>query len=439
MEALARCKPTTTAEFNGERLDLANADFSVIDQHAVSCPREEEECIPRLSWYLTSAFPDDQVAQLRCIFKWIASNIVYDVAGFLSGNLGDNSAEAVLRTKTGVCAGFSNLFYALAAPQNLGVTQVFGVARGFGIEVGGESLGGGHAWNAVTINGECLLIDSTWGAGAITEGGKLDPDPEARFQPHYFLVRPEYLIFSHWPSNAREQYLDPPMHVDLYRALPFRFSPSWTLGILPSGASATHSVWTDDDYAEVEVRLVKRSWDKTIPSLICMLMWKPTGEQLFAHARWLREDADSVYMTVRCFCPSAGEGELRVTGQASDNTSNQTALALTYRVVNRGNGANMQPLFQPFMLKSFGFSIMEPSSARISSGHGKQTIRVKVFNIKPGSQPRLCIVGGMIPMPDILQQVEPGLYETQKTLRSGKYTIGNMGIGIEYLATFEVV
>ncbi|KAG0291195.1 hypothetical protein BGZ96_005419 [Linnemannia gamsii] len=439
MEALARCKPATTAEFNGERLDLANADFSVIDQHAVSCPREEEECIPRLSWYLTSAFPDDQVAQLRCIFKWIASNIIYDVAGFLSGNLGDNSAEAVLRTKTGVCAGFANLFYELAAPQNLGVTKVFGVARGFGIEVGGESLGGGHAWNAVTINGECLLIDSTWGAGAITEGGKLDPDPEARFQPHYFLVRPEYLIFSHWPGIAREQYLDPPMHVDLYRALPFRFSPSWTLGILPSGASATHSVWTDDDYAEVEVRLVKRAWDKTIPSLICMLMWKPTGEQLFAHARWLREDTDSVYMTIRCFCPSAGEGELRVTGKASDNTSNQTTLALTYRVVNRGNGANMQPLFQPFMLKSFGFSIMEPSSARISSGQGKQTIRVKVFNIKPGSQPRLCVVGGMIPMPDILNQVEPGLYETQKTLRPGKYTIGQMGVGIEYLATFEVV
>ncbi|KAF8946344.1 hypothetical protein BGZ47_000755 [Haplosporangium gracile] len=439
MEALSRYKPATTAEFTGERLDLTNADFSVIDQHAVSCPREEEESIPRLSWYLISAFPDDQVAQLRCIFKWIASNIIYNVAGFLSNNLGDNSAEAVLRTKTGVCAGFANLFYELAAPANLGVIKVFGVARGIGIEVGGESLGGPHAWNAVTVNGECFLIDSTWGAGPITEGGKLDPDPEARFQPHYFLVRPEELIFSHWPNNTREQYLDPPMHVDLYRALPFRSSPSWTLGILPSGSSATHSVWTDDDYAEVEVRLVKRACDKTIPSLVCMLLWKPTGEQLYAHDRWSREDANSVYMTIRCFCPSAGDGELRVMGQAAHSTSNQMNLALTYRVVNRGNGANMQPLFPLYKLKSFGFSIMEPSSARISSAQGKQTIRVRVFNIKPGTQPRLCVAGGMVPMPDILKQVEPGLYETQKTLRPGKYTIGHMGIGIEYLATFDVV
>ncbi|KAG0061503.1 hypothetical protein BGZ90_003558 [Linnemannia elongata] len=438
LEALSRSRPATTAEFNGERLDLTNADFSAIDQHAVCCPREEEESIPRLSWYLTSAFPDDQVAQLRAIFKWMAHNIVYNVAGFLSNNLGDNSAEAVLRTKTGVCAGFANLFYELAAPANLGVIKVFGLARGFGIEVGGESLGGGHAWNAVTVNGECFLIDSTWGAGAIMDG-KLDPDPEARFQPHYFLVRPEELIFSHWPTNAREQFLDPPIHVDLYRALPYRFPPSWTLGILPSGDTATHSVLTDNDYAEVEVRLVKRAWDKTIPSLVCMLMWKPTGEQLFAHARWLGEDEDSVYMTIRCFCPSAGDGELRVTGRASDSTSNQTNLALTYRVVNRGNGANMQPLFPPYMLKSFGFSILEPSSARISSGQGKQTIRVKVFNLKPGSQPRLCVVGGMIPMPDLLKQVEPGLYETQKTLRPGKYTIGHMGVGIEFLASFEVV
>lgn len=439
MEALSRSKPATTAEFNGERLDLADADFSVIDQHAVHCPREEEESIPRLSWYLTSAFPDDQVAQLRAIFKWMANNIIYDVAGFLSNNLGDNSAEAVLRTKSGVCAGFSNLFYELAAPANLGVIKVTGVARGFGIEVGGDSLGGGHAWNAVTVNGECLLIDSTWGAGPITECGQLDPDPEARFCPHYFLVRPEELIFSHWPANTSEQFLDPPIHVDLYRALPFRFPPSWALGILPSGTSATHSVWTDDDYAEAEIRLVKRAWDKTIPSLVCMLKWKPTGEQLFAHARWLGEDADSVYMMVRCFCPSAGHGELQVTGKASDSTSNRTALALSFRVVNSGNGANMQPLFQPYMIKSFGFSIIEPSSARISSGQGKQTIRVKVFNVKPGTQPRLCVAGGMIPMPDILKQVEPGLYETQKTLRPGKYTIGHMGMGIEYLASFEVV
>ncbi|KAF9906856.1 hypothetical protein EC991_000220 [Linnemannia zychae] len=440
MEALARSSAIITAEFNGERMDLTLADFSVQDQHALACPREEEESLARLSWYLTSPFPGDQVAQLRCIFKWIAHNIVYNVAGFLSGNLGDNSAEAVLRTKTGVCAGFANIFFELAAPQNLGVTTVYGVARGFGCEAGGESLGGPHAWNAVTVNGECRLIDSTWGAGPITESGTIDPDPETRFLPHYFLVRPEALIFSHWPTNSREQYLDPPVHVDLYRALPFRFPLSWTLGILPSGNSATHTVWTDDDYAEVEIRLVKRAWDGSIPTLVCMLTWEPTGEQLYAHARWDREDEESVFMMVRCFCPSAGSGSLKITGKAADSDSNRTSIALSYRVVNNGTGANMQPLFPPYLVKHFGFSILEPASARVQSGRGKQMIRVKVFNLpREGTQPRLCVIGGMIPIPDMLKQVGPGLYETEKTLRPGKYHIGHMGVGVEYLAPFEVV
>ncbi|KAG0372781.1 hypothetical protein BGX24_012583 [Mortierella sp. AD032] len=416
---MARSQPATTAEFNGDRLDLTQVDFSVQDQHALACPPEEEESLARLSWYLTSPFPGDQVAQLRSIFKWITHNIVYNVAGFMAGNLGDNSAEAVLRNKTGVCAGFSNIFYELAAPQDLGVSKVFGVARGFGIEIGGDSLGGGHAWNAVTINGESLLIDSTWGAGPITDC--------------------EYLIYSHWPSSSSEQFLDPPVHVDLYRALPYRSPSSWTLGILPSGTSATHTVSTDDDYAEVEVRLVKRAWDGYIPTIVSYLKWTPTGEQLFAHSRWDREDAESVYMTIRCFCPSAGSGTLHISGKAADSESKVTTNALSYRVVNNGTGANMRPLFPPYLVKHFGFSILEPASAMVQSGGGKQTIRVKVYNLQRGTQPRLCVVGGLIPIPDVLKQVGPNLYETQKTLRPGKYTIGHMGVGIEYLAPFEVV
>ncbi|KAI8596520.1 hypothetical protein EDD21DRAFT_312037, partial [Dissophora ornata] len=171
------------------------ADFSVMDDHARACPKSEEESIARLSYYLTLPFPGDQVAQLRTIFTWIAQNIQYNLSGFLSGNRGDNSAEGVLRNKTGVCAGFANLFSALADQQQLGVTQVTGMARGYGIEIGGDSLGGGHAWSAVTINGECLLIDSTWGAG-LDDPATGEPK---MFKPFYFLMRPEHIIYSHWP------------------------------------------------------------------------------------------------------------------------------------------------------------------------------------------------------------------------------------------------
>ncbi|KAF8927526.1 hypothetical protein EDD21DRAFT_429793 [Dissophora ornata] len=112
------------------------------------------------------------------------------MAGFLSGNLGGNSTKAVLRSKTGVCAGFFNLFLASADQQQLGVTQVPGVTRGYDVEIGGSSLGGSHAWNAVATKGGCLYINSTWG----TEVDDLSSAVGKKFSSHYFLTRPEHLI-----------------------------------------------------------------------------------------------------------------------------------------------------------------------------------------------------------------------------------------------------
>ncbi|KAF9099758.1 hypothetical protein BGX23_012152 [Mortierella sp. AD031] len=445
-ESLALCKPVTRAEFCGERMDLSMADFSVMDNHAMACPPSEEESIARLSWYLTSAFPDDQVAQLRSIFKWVAHNIIYNMTGLLSGNRGDNSAEAVLRNKTGVCAGFANLFYelALAAPQNLGVVKIYGVARGHGIEVGGESLGGGHAWNAVTVNGECLLIDSTWGTGGATDADEIPGDRGASFLPHYFLVRPEVLIYSHWPDLTEEQFLNPPVHVDLYRALPYRHPHSWTLGIEPSGALATHTVWTDDDSVEVEIRVVKRPWDGAIPRLMVYLQWPPTGVQLPGlpgQARWSHEDADYVYFTVRSFCPSAGSGTLRVVGQAADADLTKGGSGIvSYKVVNRGTGANMQTMFPPISSPKYGFSIMDPLSTRVKSGIS-QMIRIRFFNVQPGVQLQLCVNGPMFKRPEMLVQVEANLFETQQTLCPGQYMILNMTVGNSYevLGQFDAV
>ncbi|KAF9177695.1 hypothetical protein BGZ50_008448, partial [Haplosporangium sp. Z 11] len=405
--ALGRSTPVVTAEFNGERLDLNTADFSVQDDHAKACPKSEEESVARLSYYLTSAFPGDQVAQLRAIFSWIGNNIIYNFTGFLSGQLGDNSAEAVLRTKTGVCAGFANLFEALAAPQQLGVSQVTGVARGYGYAPGDDSLGGAHAWNAVTINGECLLIDSTWGSGpicpkvkAITKG----------LVPHYFLVRPEHLIYSHWPSRPQDQFLDPPVHVDVYRALPHRTSFSWSLGIEPEGATATHTVKTDNDYFEVEVLLKKRSWDGAVPLLFTTLEWTTTGQVMTPVCHWTREDDQGIVMTIKCFCPSTGSGSLKIAGRAAGEVGLEGPMALAYRIVNEGTGENAQPMMQTYHFQDYSYSILEPITAQVQSGV-MQTIRVKVFNVSPGIRP------------DIMTQVEHNVFEVQKVLRPGQYKI----------------
>ncbi|KAF9899523.1 hypothetical protein BX616_002973 [Lobosporangium transversale] len=434
VSALNRTSPMFTPEFNGERLDLSLADFSAMDDHARSCPRSEEESIARLSYYLTSPFQGDQVAQLRTIFTWLATNIEYNMKGLLSGNFGDNSAETVLRTKTGVCAGFSNLFMALAAPAQLGVTQVTGVARGYGVEVGGDSLGAGHAWNAVTISGECLLIDSTWGAGA--------DDPTTgmskMFKPQYFLIRPEWLIYSHWPNQPQDQFLNPPIHVDVYRALPFRMIDSWTLGIVPIGVNSTHTVYTDNDYFELEILLEKQAWNGATAFMASHLDWKTTGERIKAARHWTREDEKGIIMTIKCICPTPGFGTLMVYGMPATSTEGHSINVLQYKIVNNGSGANAMPMMETYDVLGFSFSIMEPITARVQSGV-TQTIRVKIFNVQKGeTAPRPVLVGGF--MPDPMKEIGQGLYELQKTLRPGEYKIGFMkGISMGLLGVFHAV
>ncbi|KAF8976605.1 hypothetical protein BGZ46_008125 [Entomortierella lignicola] len=415
---LSRSQPVVTSEFSGERLDLSLADFSVIDNHARACPSSEEESIARLSWYLTSPFPGDQVAQLRAIFVWVAENIVYNFAGFLSGNLGDNSAETVLRTKTGVCAGFSNLFSALADQQQLGVSQVSGMARGYGIEPGSGSLGGAHAWNAVTINGECLLIDSTWGAGGLDDPST---NQTKSFTPFYFLVRPERFIYSHWPNDARQQFLNPPIHVDVYNDLPFISHGAWDCGITLSGRHRTHTVRTDNDYFELEVRLAKRSWDGLIAYIGANLNWKTTGETVKASCQWTSEDAESVTMTVKCICPSPGTGKLQVYARPAGDKGFQGKGVISSLIVNEGTGSNAEPMMQTFDSLQFRCSIMEPIVGRVQSGV-MQMIRLKVYDVEAGFRPVPVLVSESGHL-DKFREVEKDFFELQIVLRPGSYKI----------------
>ncbi|KAF9353177.1 hypothetical protein BGX26_009030 [Mortierella sp. AD094] len=417
--ALSRSKPAVTSEFNGERLDLSMADFSVQDQHARACPKSEEESIARLSWYLTSPFPGDQVAQLRTIYVWIAENIVYNLEGFKTGNRGDNSAEGVLRYKTGVCAGYANLFLALSDQQQLGVTIVTGMARGYGIEPGGGSLGGAHAWNAVTINGECLLIDSTWGSGLddpLTQSVK-------RFSPFYFLARPEQLIYSHWPDKTHEQFLNPPIHVDIYRDLPFVSAAAWSCGVMPIGRHNSHTVRTDNDYFELDVRVAKRSWDGAIGQVGAYMDWTPAGERRQAFCQWTSEDAESVVMTIKCCCPTPGSGKLQVYAHAPGDKGPQGSFAITYKVVNEGTGSNAQPMITTYSVPQFKSSVMEPIFEKVQSGVS-QTIRLKVYEIEPGFRPEpvLLLESGET---HGLTEVESGIFELQKVLRPGQYKIAH--------------
>ncbi|KAF9212113.1 hypothetical protein BGZ59_007196 [Podila verticillata] len=433
---LKKCQPLLAPEFSGERLDVRAIDFSREDHHARNVPKSEEVSIPRLSHYLTSPLAGNQVSQLRTIFTWIANNIAYDVPGFLSGRYGDQTPEGVLRTRQGVCEGYANLFIALAEPAGLQVQKVIGVARGVDIQVGDDRLGSPHAWNAVTVDGEYLMIDSTWGAGVCDLHTR---SYRKQFRPFFFLLRPNRLIYTHWPNDEKEQFLDPPIHESTFRGLPAIKPESWDLGIKLAGKHRGNVIKTKEDYVELEVRLKKRPSDGQTGKIVARLNWK--GQSIPSAVQWLREDNKYVWMVVKSWCPSSGTGELNVFGwpPGGDQTKNGPQ-CMSFKVQNDGSGRAAKPMIQQYVVKGFAFSVLEPMTAQVKK-NVSQVIRVRVFDVEKGVVPALAIQGPEGGMPERLAQVEPGLFEMTKVLGAGQWKIVNMTseYGFSFAAVFDAV
>ncbi|KAG0022685.1 hypothetical protein BGZ81_008433 [Podila clonocystis] len=438
--SLPKSTVVTTKEFDGKHLDLSNADFSVMDDHARACPPEEEESIARLSWYLTSPFLGDQVAQLRSIFAWMAANITYDFASLVPGQRKDQGPESVLRNKVAVCAGFANLYDDIARYANLGVRQTSGLARGAGYVIGAEEVGGAHAWNVVNINGEELFIDSTWGSGHRDDSGVY----HQVLNPWWFLLSPKRMIYTHFPDKPSEQFLDPPISKDAFRRLPARHGASWTLGIRPT--ISTNTVMASDDYFEIPLR-IKNSEAMKRMMLGGRVAWEGNPEPLPAVCHWTRDEGKYYIMTIKGFCPGPGSGKLLIFASQLENpagSGGQVATggkeALSYKIVNNGSGANFQPLVAEYSVPGFLSSVLEPLTAQVQSGV-KQKVRVQVYNVEYGVRPALVVLKDQnLRSPEPMREVEPGVFELEKVLVAGEYLIGQrLGMQYQFVGRFHAV
>ncbi|KAF9541349.1 hypothetical protein EC957_003127 [Mortierella hygrophila] len=431
---LTKSRPLLAETFGGMRMEPQNIDFSREDNHARACPAGEAATISSLSHYLTSPCKGNKISQLRTIFTWIGNNIAYDVAAFMSGRYGEQGPEYVLRSRKAVCEGYANLFIALAEPAGLQVQKVIGVARGVDVQIGDERLGSPHAWNAVRIHGEYLLIDSTWGAGVCDLGTR---SFKKLFRPFFFLLRPNRLIYTHWPNKPEQQFLNPPIHENVFRSLPAIKPESWDLGIKLAGRNRGQVIRTKDDYVEAEIQLKKRPSDGATGKVVARLNWK--GQSLPVVSQWLREDEKYVWMVIKCWCPSSGSGELNVFGwpPGGDQTKNGPQI-LGFRVFNDGPGKASKPLLQQYVVQGFAFSVLEPLYAKVKKNQS-QVIRVRVFDVQKGVTPALAVQAPDGGMPERLPQVKPGLFEITKVLTPGQWKIVNMTseYGFSFAAVFD--
>jgi hypothetical protein len=183
-------------------------DFSEPDAVAARYPRQSlrDTSTDYLAHVLCGPFssPTDKA---RAIFTWLHHNIDYDTEAFFGNNVKHATPEMTIAKGLAVCGGYAGVYVAIASKAGLECIMVTGHGKGYGYHPSkpGDPLPprnpGGHAWNAVRIDGgEWKLIDSCWGSGHLGDDNRY----HRQFHANEFTASNEDFGLKHYPADANQ-------------------------------------------------------------------------------------------------------------------------------------------------------------------------------------------------------------------------------------------
>jgi len=202
---------------------------------------------------------DDEKA--RAAFTWIATNIRYDYAAYGVNErpvaysfrteqekiakekaMKTDLAQKTLKSKKGVCQGYSTLFLVVAEKLGLESEIIPGSSKSHPAHIGKAPGASDHAWNAVKMGSEWKLLDVTFAAGTVT-GAK--PEFVFKFNDSYFFSDPDTFFLNHFPDDKKwlltnkteEDFANLPLYYGDYLMKGYKFvSPqAGTFKTAPSG------------------------------------------------------------------------------------------------------------------------------------------------------------------------------------------------------------
>lgn len=156
--------------------------------------------------------------QARALYLWICEHISYDTQTDI------RTADLCWDRKRAVCQGYCELYYRMADCINLNTTLVYGHCR---LADGSSEE---HSWLSVNTEKGDILMDPTWGAGAVVNG-----QFQRQMMPLlWFDIDPEWLIFTHYPQNKKHQHLTQKVTEEVYDKLQYTTPLTAKLCIKPS-------------------------------------------------------------------------------------------------------------------------------------------------------------------------------------------------------------
>ena len=189
-------------------------DFSAIDAYVASMPKFDSPALVAAHLRLAAK---DEWEMARAIYDWVCLNIAYDTGAYFSGIQGDVSAGSAFLTGKSVCSGYADLTLELAKLLGLEAVSIDGYAKGYGYSAGEKITQKNHAWNAIRIDGEWKLMDTTWGAGAIDENRRF----RRQLSHAWFAMDPQLFFYTHCPEQAEWGLLGPRSTKAVFEGLVF--------------------------------------------------------------------------------------------------------------------------------------------------------------------------------------------------------------------------
>ncbi len=290
-------------------------EYTAIDAHALAAPNSAERSLPALAAYLTQPARGDR-EKARAIYRWITEHISYDLRCFDE----PSDAQATLSRRRAVCAGYAQLFAALAKEAGLEAVVVRGNSKGINYEVGRTaSAPSNHAWNAVKIDGRWQLVDCCWGAGAFEGSGFV-----RRFTGHYFLTAPDAFADDHFPEEAKWQLLSHPLSRAEYLGRAQRRPPFFANGLRLQSAKTARIAAGDS--MQVNLGAPRET--------VVMASLSRRGRALDGSYVFTQREGDGV--AIRVVFPERGEYVLSIYAGPKRAVHSSLDLALDYAVTARG-------------------------------------------------------------------------------------------------------
>ena len=198
---------------NTEKINTLLKDIrhSKIDKILNDCPIRTDTTLDKLiEYFKNNSKKLTLVERAWLVYKWVTENIEYDFEGVNAYSY-DISEEATFSRGKSICSGYAGLYKKICDNLELIVEKIEGFSKVYDFILN-ENLEDSekHEWNAVNIEEEWYLIETTWGSGYSLDGKTFIK----KFNPYYFFTPPQEFVRGHLPFISKWQLLPKPKKIN---------------------------------------------------------------------------------------------------------------------------------------------------------------------------------------------------------------------------------